>query len=108
MSIIGIETSEAKSTVFVTRFESSSDGIKSTTSKIADVEGVLIEEVLSEPEQEKEAPQFDVTIEEVKDIDDGEISLPITISIYLFNRKFTAYFIYAIIAQHLKSAIYIK
>lgn len=107
MYIIGIETSEPKSTVFVTRFESSSDGIKSTTSKIADVEGVLIEEVLSEPEHEKETPQFDVTIEEVKDID-GEISLPITISIYLFNRKFTAYFIYAIIAQHLKSAIYIK
>lgn len=53
--------------MFVTRFESSSDGIKSTTSKIADVEGVLIEEVLSEPEQEKESPQGDVTIEEVKE-----------------------------------------
>lgn len=59
-----IETSE-KSPVFVTRFESSSDGIKSTTSKIADVEGVLIEEVLSEPEQEKESAPQDVTIEEV-------------------------------------------
>lgn len=51
--------------MFVTRFESSPDGIKSTTSKIADVEGVLIEEVLSEPEQEKETPQSDVVIEEI-------------------------------------------
>lgn len=60
-----IETSEQKSSVFVTRFESSSDGIKSTTSKIADVGGVLIEEVLSEPEQEKDSPQGDVVIEEI-------------------------------------------
>lgn len=51
----------------MTRFESSADGIKSTTSKIADVEGVLIEEVLSEPELEKESPQGDVTIEEIKE-----------------------------------------
>lgn len=51
----------------MTRFESSPDGIKSTTSKIADVEGVLIEEVLSEPEQEKELPQGDVIIEEVQE-----------------------------------------
>lgn len=69
-----IETSEQKSTVFVTRFESSADGIKSTTSKIADVEGVLIEEVLSEPEQEKETPQSDVVIEEVKETE-GKIIL---------------------------------
>lgn len=62
-----IETSEQKSPVFVTRFESSPDGIKSTTSKIADVEGVLIEEVLSETEQEKETPQGDVIIEEIKE-----------------------------------------
>ncbi|XP_031619550.1 titin-like isoform X6 [Contarinia nasturtii] len=61
------ETSDQKSTVFVTRFESSADGIKSTTSKIADVEGVLIEEVLSEPEQEKVVQQGDVFIEEVRD-----------------------------------------
>lgn len=65
------ESSEQKSTVFVTRFASSEDGIKSTTSKIADVEGVLIEEVLSEPEQEKGLPQGDVTIEEFHD--EGEI-----------------------------------
>lgn len=57
----------------MTRFESSDDGIKSTTSKIADVEGVLIEEVLSEPEREKEVPQSDVTIEEVRE---GEIFSP--------------------------------
>lgn len=65
--ISNIETSEQKSTVFVTRFETSDDGIKSTTSKIADVDGVLIEEVLSEPEQEKEKPQGDVVIEEVQE-----------------------------------------
>lgn len=57
----------------MTRFESSEDGIKSTTSKIADVEGVLIEEVLSEPEREKETPKGDVTIEEVRE--EGEIFL---------------------------------
>lgn len=62
-----IETSEQKSPVFVTRFESSPDGIKSTTSKIADVEGVLIEEVLSEPEQEKERHHGEVVIEEVQE-----------------------------------------
>lgn len=68
----------------MTRFESSADGIKSTTSKIADVEGVLIEEVLSEPEQEKESPRIDdVTIEEVKDTD-GEIFLPIIILLCIF------------------------
>lgn len=62
--------------MFVTRFETSTDGIKTTTSKIADVEGVLIEEVLSETEQdkEKETPQGDVTIEEVKEIE-GKIKL---------------------------------
>lgn len=68
--MVATETDEQKSTVFVTRFESSADGIKSTTSKIADVEGVLIEEVLSEPEQEQVSPQRDVIIEEV--IDEGE------------------------------------
>ncbi|XP_031619546.1 titin-like isoform X3 [Contarinia nasturtii] len=67
LSTICEETSDQKSTVFVTRFESSADGIKSTTSKIADVEGVLIEEVLSEPEQEKVVQQGDVFIEEVRD-----------------------------------------
>lgn len=55
----------------MTRFESSEDGIKSTTSKIADIEGVLVEEVLSEPEQEKKTPQTDVVIEEVPE--DGKI-----------------------------------
>lgn len=62
-----IETNDQKAPVFVTRFETSADGIKSTTSKIADVEGVLIEEVLSEPEQEKESRQGDVVIEEVQE-----------------------------------------
>lgn len=68
----------------MTRFESSEDGIKSTTSKIADVEGVLIEEVLSEPEQEKGIPHGDVTIEEVRE--EGEIFSPIIFStLALFN-----------------------
>lgn len=65
------ESSEQKSTVFVTRFESSEDGIKSTTSKIDDIEGVLVEEVLSEPEREKELPHGDVTIEEIPE--EGEL-----------------------------------
>lgn len=58
----------------MTRFESSEDGIKSTTSKIDDIEGVLVEEVLSEPEREKEIPHGDVTIEEVPE--EGEIYSP--------------------------------
>lgn len=67
----------------MTRFESSEDGIKSTTSKIADVEGVLIEEVLSEPEQqEKGLPQGDVTIEEIRE--EGENFSPIIGSILAF------------------------
>lgn len=68
------ESSEQKSTVFVTRFESSEDGIKSTTSKIDDIEGVLVEEVLSEPEREKDKPHGDVTIEEIPE--EGEICSP--------------------------------
>lgn len=51
--------------MFVTRFETTADGIKSTNTKVSDVEGVLVEEVLSEPEQEKPATQTDVVIEEV-------------------------------------------
>lgn len=51
----------------MTRFESSDDGIKSTTSKIADIDGVLVEEVLSEPEQENVKLQGDVVIEEVRE-----------------------------------------
>lgn len=56
---------ETKSTTFVTRFESSPDGIKTTNTKIVDLDGVLVEEVLSEPEQEKPIEQGDVLIEEV-------------------------------------------
>lgn len=70
-----IETSEQKSTVFVTRFESSDDGIKSTTSKIADVDGVLIEEVLSETEQEQVKLHGDVIIEEVREEGESQFSL---------------------------------
>lgn len=66
----------------MTRFETSPDGIKSTTSKIADVEGVLIEEVLSEPEQEAEIRKGDVVIEEVRE--DGEKYF----SVILFNLNF--------------------
>lgn len=66
----------------MTRFESSPDGIKSTTSKIADVEGVLIEEVLSEPEQEKKSTQQDVVIEEIQD---GEISIVKNIMVFFLQ-----------------------
>lgn len=69
----------------MTRFESSEDGIKSTTSKIADVEGVLIEEVLSEPEQERGKPLGDVTIEEVRE--EGENFSSIIIFQYKFKKK---------------------
>lgn len=82
---MNIETSEQKSTVFVTRFESSDDGIKSTTSKIADVDGVLIEEVLSEPEQEIEKPQGDVVIEEVHEEGKSIISIVFYMNFNLFQ-----------------------
>lgn len=74
--------------MFVTRFESSDDGIKSTTSKIADVDGVLVEEVLSEPEQEKEKPQGDVVIEEVRE--EGESNFSLVIVIIKFKLYFNA------------------
>lgn len=88
MVITNVETSEQKSTVFITRFESSDDGIKSTTSKIADVDGVLVEEVLSEPEQEREKPQGDVVIEEVRD--EGETNPSVVIVLIKFKMYFNA------------------
>lgn len=64
-----IETEEQSSTVFVTRFEASPDGPKATSTKVTDVQGVLVEEVLSEPEQEESSvpDTSEVTIEEVID-----------------------------------------
>lgn len=58
----------------MTRFESTSDGIKSTSTKVSDVDGVLVEEVLSEPEQEKPTEQTDVVIEEVYEPDGKQLS----------------------------------
>lgn len=49
----------------MTRFETTGDGIKSTSTKVSEVGGVLVEEVLSETEQEKPVTQTDVVIEEV-------------------------------------------
>lgn len=49
----------------MTKFETTADGIKSTSTKVSDVEGVLVEEFLSESEQEKLVTQTDVVIEEV-------------------------------------------
>lgn len=56
----------------MTRFESSPDGPKSTSTKITDIEGVLVEEVLSEPEQEQQTQQHDVFIEEVLETEGNE------------------------------------
>lgn len=66
---VWIETEEQSSTVFVTRFEASPDGPKATSTKVTDVQGVLVEEVLSEPElEESTVPDTsEVTIEEVID-----------------------------------------
>lgn len=63
------EAEEPKSSVFVTRFETTSDGIKTTNTKVSDIEGVLVEEVLSEPEQEKPNVHTDVVIEEVDELE---------------------------------------
>lgn len=62
---------EPKTTTFITTFESSADGIKSTSKKVTQSENVVVEEVLSEPEQEKEANTSNVEIEEVED-DEGK------------------------------------
>lgn len=63
---------DTKPTTFVTTFETSSDGnIKSKSTKITDNEGVMIEEVLSEPEETVKKDDADVFIEEVKDEVEG-------------------------------------
>lgn len=53
----------------MTRFETSADGPKATSTKITDVQGVLVEEVLSDTEQEDstQPDTSEVTIEEVID-----------------------------------------
>lgn len=58
----------------MTRFETTGDGIKTTSTKVSDIEGVLVEEVLSEPEQEKPVSQTDVVIEEVLETE-GRLTL---------------------------------
>lgn len=59
---------DTKPTTFVTTFGTSADGnITSKSTKITDNEGVLIEEVLSEPEEIAKKEDADVFIEEVED-----------------------------------------
>lgn len=67
-----IRLDEPKSTAFVTTFESGPDGIKSTSRKVTQSENVIVEEVLSEPEQEKEAVSGNVVIEEIQDEEEGK------------------------------------
>lgn len=59
-------------TSFVTTFTSGADGIKSTSKKVTQSENVVVEEVLSEPEHEKEAVVSNVEIEEVEDDIEGK------------------------------------
>lgn len=68
---ICIHSDEPKSTTFVTTFESSPGGIKSTSRRVTQSDNVVVEEVLSEPEQEKEAVVSNVLIEEVDDNTEG-------------------------------------
>lgn len=65
---------EPKTTTFITTFSSSDDGIKSTSRKVTQSENVVVEEVLSEPEQEKEQIVSNVQIEEVTDDAEGNFS----------------------------------
>lgn len=63
---------DIKPTTFITTFATSADGnIKSKSTKITDNEGVLIEEVLSEPEESVVKGDADVLIEEVKEDVEG-------------------------------------
>lgn len=63
---------DIKPSTFVTTFETSADGkIKSKSTKVTDNEGVLIEEVLSEPEETVNKGDADVFIEEVTDDIEG-------------------------------------
>lgn len=64
-------TSDEQKPTFVTTFESGPDGIKSTSRKFTQSDNVVVEEVLSEPEQEKEAVVSNVEIEEVQDDIEG-------------------------------------
>lgn len=85
---------EPKTTTFITTFSSSEDGIKSTSRKLTQSENVVVEEVLSEPEQEKEAIVSNVEIEEVDDDVEGKLFLLIgNIFIYTFNKYLLCRFI---------------